>query len=140
MFNRETEYALRALVYIQQQNDQGIIPGLESIAADIHSPRYFTAKILQNLVKKGFLLSSKGRGGGFYFDPEKPPLSLKVVVESIEGSRTFEGCGFGLNTCDPEHPCALHDRYGPIRQAIDALLSSETIQSLSKKKEGSAPI
>lgn len=132
MFNKETEYALRGLVYIQTQNFKGLRPGVDEIAAQIAAPRFYTAKILQRLVRHGFLFSLKGKGGGFYFKPEDPELSLKTLVTYIEGEKSVYGCVFGLKQCDRENPCPLHQRYADIRQSMDALVSGETIQSLAK--------
>jgi Rrf2 family protein len=133
MFNKETEYALRGLVYIQSQNFNGIRPGIDEIAREIDAPRFYTAKILQRLVREGFLCSVKGKGGGFYFDSDKPERSLKELVISTEGDRTFTGCGFGLRDCNCENPCPLHEQYAVIRNAIEKLVSTETIQSLARK-------
>lgn len=133
MFKKETEYALRSLVYIQLQNTENRRPGITEIASEIETPQSFTAKILQRLVKLGFVQSMKGINGGFFFDPSKNDLPLKDVIVSIEGETLFEGCGFGLKHCDENNPCPLHDSYAPIREAINNLVSNETIQSLAKK-------
>lgn len=133
MFNKETEYALRGMVYVQMQNLKGRRPGVDEISREIEAPRYFTAKILYRLVKTGFLLSSKGKGGGFFLDEEKPSVCIKELVNAIEGLRVITNCVFGLKHCDCENPCPLHERYAPIRDAIDDLVSSETIKSLALK-------
>jgi len=132
MFNKETEYALRGLVYIQQQNANGRKPGVAEIAREIDAPPFFTAKILQRLVRNRFIRSSKGKGGGFYFEPGKPGLALRDLIIATEGSSVLSGCGFGLRYCDEEHPCPLHNRYAPIREALNKLVSEETIQSMAK--------
>jgi len=133
MFNKETEYALRGLVYVQVQNLKGNRPGIDEISREIEAPRFFTAKILQRLVRIGFLKSLKGKGGGFFFDEEKPDLSIKELINSIEGDSIITGCGFGLKKCSADNPCPLHDQYAPIRESIDNLITTETIQSLAKK-------
>lgn len=133
MFSKETEYALRALVYIQMQNDNGKRPGIDEISVEIDAPRFFTAKILQRLARIGFVMSLKGRGGGFFFDKEKPELTLKSVIIASGGKKIITGCGFGLKNCSDASPCPLHEQYAPIRKAIDELTSNETIQSLAKK-------
>ncbi len=133
MFNKETEYALRGLVYIQVQNLKDRRPGIAEIAVEIEAPHFFTAKILQRLVKMGFVSSCKGKGGGFFFDPERPELPIKDIIMSTEGNKTFTGCGFGLKHCDESNPCPLHIQYAPIREAIDKLVSGETVQSLARK-------
>jgi Rrf2 family protein len=133
MFNKETEYALRGLVYIQFQNLSGKKPGVSEIAKEIDAPPFFTAKILQRLTRQGFILSQKGKGGGFYFDKNNPDLSIKDLIMATEGGTILSGCGFGLKHCDINSQCLLHEKYAPIRDAINALVSTETIQSLARK-------
>jgi len=133
MFNKETEYAIRGLVYIQIQNFDGKRPGIAEIAEQIDAPLFYTAKILQRLVRQGFVESQKGKGGGFYFDMEKPDLSLKQLIIATEGDKLFCGCGFGLKQCDENNPCPLHEKYGPIREALNNLVTEESIQNLAQK-------
>jgi Rrf2 family protein len=137
MFKKETEYALRALVYIQSENKKGRQAGITEIAREIEAPQFFTAKILQRLVKHGFVMSRKGRGGGFFFDPAKPAVPIRDVIIAVEGDEIFKGCGFGLKFCDENNPCPLHNRYAPIRNRINMLTSRETIQSLARKTKSS---
>ncbi len=132
MFNKETEYALRSLVYIQSQNMKGERPGIAEIARAIDAPQFYIAKILQRLAKQGFVNSVKGKGGGFYFDDTKDDLHLKDIISSTEGSDLFTGCGFGLKQCDENHPCPIHHKYAPIREALSKLVSEETVQGLAK--------
>jgi Rrf2 family protein len=133
MFNKETEYALRGLVYIKLQNIKERRPGTTEVAKEIEAPPFFTAKILQRLVRSGFLESLKGKGGGFFFDPNKPDLPLIKLISAIEGDSSFSGCGFGLKHCNKNNPCPLHEKYAPIRESINKLVSEETVQSLAEK-------
>ena len=133
MFNKETEYALRGLVYIQKQNNRSKTPGIDEISREIDAPRAYTAKVLQRLVRTGYLDSAKGKGGGFFFGKGKADLSLMKLVTVIEGDKTFAGCVFGLRSCDCENPCPMHDRYSKIRNELSTLLVTETIQSLALK-------
>ncbi len=133
MFNKETEYALRGLVYIQLQNHKEKKPGVTEIAKEIEAPQFYTGKILQRLVRNGFVESQKGKGGGFYFDKDKPDIAIKDLIIATEGGKILTDCGFGLKKCDANKPCPLHDQYGPIREAINNLVTNETIQSLAKK-------
>ena len=77
--------------------------------------------------------SIKGKGGGFFFDKDKPDLSLEKLILATEGDSSFTGCGFGLKHCDINNPCPLHDKYAPIRESISQLVSEETVQSLAEK-------
>jgi len=133
MFNKETEYALRGLVYIKLQNLKERRPGTSEVAREIEAPPFYTAKILQRLVRFGFLESLKGKGGGFFFDTDKPDLQLINLISSTEGDRSYSGCGFGHKHCDSDNPCPLHEKYTSIRESINKLISEETVQSLAEK-------
>lgn len=133
MFNKETEYALRGLVYIKLQNLKGRKPGTVEIAKEIEAPQFFTAKILQRIVRVGLLRSHKGKNGGFFFDEKEPDLPLVKLISATEGDKSFSGCGFGLKHCDAENPCPLHEKYAPIRESINKLIGEETVQSLADK-------
>jgi Rrf2 family protein len=133
MFNKETEYALRGLVYVQLQNENGKRPGMEEIAKEIDAPKFFAAKIMQRLVKQGVIKSLKGKGGGFYFEKDQSAISIKDLLKLTEGGKSLHKCGFGLKNCDAEHPCPLHERYAPIREAMNNLVSTETIETLARK-------
>jgi Rrf2 family protein len=133
MFNKETEYALRGLVYIQTQNMAGRKPGIAEITRQIDAPTFYTAKILQRMVRNGFLQSQKGKGGGFYFNAAQAALPIKEVVRAIEGEKTFLGCSFGMKDCSDKNPCPMHDQYAPIREAFHRMLATETIASLASR-------
>jgi Rrf2 family protein len=132
VFKKETEYALRGMVYIQLQNLKDRRPGVAEIAQEIEAPFFYTAKIFQRLVKIGFVRSLKGKGGGFFLDQAKKDLPLKELIIAIEGDELFVGCGFGLKNCDESNPCPLHYRYAFIRDEINRLVYTETIQSLAQ--------
>jgi Rrf2 family protein len=133
MFNKETEYAIRGLVYIKLQNMKERRPGTSEIGKKIDAPPFFIAKILQRLVRSGFLRSLKGKGGGFFFEPDKPDLPIIKLISAIEGDRSFSGCSFGLKQCDSDNPCPFHEKYVPIRESINQLITEETVQSLAEK-------
>jgi len=133
MFNKETEYALRGLVYIKLQNLKNRRPGTAEIAKEIEAPPFYTAKILQRIVRVGLLESLKGKNGGFFFNENKEDLPLAKLIIATEGDKSFSGCGFGLKHCNENNPCPLHEKYAPIRNSINKLVSEETVQSLAEK-------
>lgn len=135
MFKKETEYALRALVYLWQQNEVGRRPGIAETAEKIMAPSAFTGKILQRLVKSGLIQSQKGKGGGFFFDLEQSDILLKEIVVLIEGHKVFTSCGFGLGDCDDNNPCPIHDQFIHVRTSLEDIFSGSTIKDLASKNQ-----
>ena len=58
-------------------------------------------------------------------------MMIDNMPVAIEGEKLFSGCGFGLKQCDENNPCPLHHHYAPIRDALNELTGSQTIQSLA---------
>lgn len=132
MLLRATEYAIRALVFIQLRNWEDKRPGVVEIAKEIEAPKAFSAKILQTLSRHQLIESMKGRGGGFFFPDNKSNLTLYDVILKMEGDVCFNKCGFGLKACDSDNPCPLHDKYMVINDLFCELVKTETIASISK--------
>lgn len=133
MFNKETEYAIRSLVYIKLQNIKNRRPGVAEISREIDASPFFVAKILQRLVRDGYLRSLKGKGGGFYFDEKKKDLALMDLITATEGDESFTSCVFGLKECSSVNPCPMHGKYAPIRDSLTKLVSDETVGSLAEE-------
>lgn len=139
MLLRATEYAIRALVFIQLKNWEEKRPGVVEVAKEIEAPEAFTAKVLQTLSKQQLIESMKGRGGGFFFPDNQSNLTLYDVILKMEGDVCLNKCGFGLKACDVTNPCPLHDKYMVINDLFCELVKTETIASLSKSiLEGNA--
>ena len=133
MLSKSTEYAMRALVFVQLCNWEQKRPGVGEIAKEIEAPEAYTAKILQTLTKSKLLNSMKGRGGGFFFNENQSSLTLYDVIHVVEGDACFNKCGFGLKQCNQDNPCPLHEKYKLVRDDFFSVVKTETIKSLSEK-------
>jgi Rrf2 family protein len=103
------------------------------IAQSVEAPQAFTAKILQTLSKHNLIQSMKGRGGGFFFNESQQQISLFDVINVMEGDNLFTQCGFGLKTCDDDHPCPLHEEYKKLIDGFYQILSTQTIEEVAEK-------
>ncbi|WP_186757762.1 RrF2 family transcriptional regulator [Echinicola salinicaeni] len=131
MFSKACQYAIRAVLYIATQSEQGRRTSLKDISKEIDSPEAFTAKILQQLSKNSILLSIKGPNGGFEIpDETMKRVKLIEIVRIIDGDQLFTGCALGLKACNEEKPCPLHNQFLGIRTNIHQLLENTTIKKL----------
>jgi len=133
MLAKSTKYAIRALVFVQLRNWEQKRPGVGEIAKEIEAPEAYTAKILQTLTRHKLMDSMKGRGGGFFFNDNRPHLTLYDVIHVMEGDSYIQSCVFGLKQCSGNNPCPLHEQYKVVRDGFYNIVKTETIQSLSEK-------
>ncbi len=139
MLTKGSEYAIRALLYIQLQNWKEKRPGVIEIAREIEAPEAYTAKILHLLTSRDFLGSMKGRGGGFFYNDIQPERNLYDIIVHLEGDRLFTNCGIGLKNCSDQDPCPLHNEFAKVRNELMKLFKNESIRSLAEKiRDGKA--
>jgi Rrf2 family protein len=82
--SRSTGYALLAVGYLAQHQDEGIILS-QNIAKKYNIPLEYLLKILQQLVRANILRSKRGPRGGFNLARNPKKITLLEVIESVEG-------------------------------------------------------
>jgi Rrf2 family transcriptional regulator, iron-sulfur cluster assembly transcription factor len=132
MFSKACQYAIRASSLIAMEGRNGVRMGLQEIADRTGSPKAFTAKVLQQLVHAGILVSVKGPHGGFDLPPGRAMrVTLADIVQAMDGDTVYRGCGMGLTTCNARKPCPLHDQFQKIRDDLRRMLETTDLHELS---------
>ena len=104
---RESEYALLGLAFMASRPSGAVAP-LAEIAAARRLPQTFLAKTFQKLARHGLLVSHRGPGRGYALARRPDKISLRQVLEAIEGPDLFSRCLFWNTHCSDTHPCLLH--------------------------------
>ncbi|PRY84565.1 RrF2 family transcriptional regulator [Mongoliibacter ruber] len=135
MFSKACQYGIKAVIYIWQQSLKGNKVGAKEVAEHVDVPEPFTAKILQDLVRKKLIGSQKGPNGGFYVGKEHESFTLKDLVVAIDGDELFSGCSLGLKECSEINPCPLHNEVKKVRTHIIGMLTKKTLRELATEVE-----
>ena len=132
MFSKACEYGIKAAIFIATKSYEGKRVSPKEISAEIDSPQAFTAKILQALVKHNIVNSVKGAYGGFEID-KKEIINVKLsqIVNAIDGDSIYSGCGLGLEKCDENHPCPVHDKFKGVRDELKHMLEKTNLEELA---------
>ena len=126
IFSRACEYGIRAMLYLASQpNRQPML--IRDIAAEIHLPFPFLAKVVQILARHGLVSSQKGRGGGVSLCRAAEAITLLEVVEAIDGLDLTKRCVLGLPACSDAAPCPLHGQWAGIREGIVRMLGEQSL-------------
>lgn len=67
------------------------------------------AKVLTVLSQAGFVVGTRGPGGGYKLAVDPAKVSLFDIVNLFEGHRDPSLCPFGPGWCGTGEPCPLHD-------------------------------
>jgi len=133
MFSKACEYAIRAMIYITLKSLQGERASLVDISLEIGSPKAFTGKILQKLVKNDLIESLKGPHGGFAIKSKMlHEMRLHHIVMAIDGLVIYNNCGMGMKECNETRPCPLHYQYKLVRAHLIAMMEDIAIIDMAK--------
>lgn len=130
LYSRSAEYAIRSLVHLAGLAD-GEYAMVKDIAAETAIPPHFLAKILQDLARGGFLESSKGPHGGFRLRLAAGEVSMRKIVEAMDGAGRFERCIGGSPECHDQAACGMHDSWMVLRSRIIGYLEGTSIADLA---------
>jgi Rrf2 family protein len=137
MLTNQSKYAIRAVLYLAVYTDESNKLGSKAVAEMIKVPAPFLAKILQKLVKKDIISSTKGPRGGFYLTEKDQLNTMLDIVAVSEGVDLFNECFLGLPKCGDENPCAIHHMVAPFKQTMIEGMGDKTIAEFAQEtKEG----
>ena len=130
IFSRQCEYALQAVLYLAL-NSNGKMISIRELTNKLNLPYHFVAKILQDLTRKGLLVSHKGPSGGFSLGAPAKDITLLEIVEAIDGSGFMDNCVFGFPSCTGDKPCAVHEQWDKVRNSIHKMLATKSILEMA---------
>ena len=130
----ESDYALRIISALAIAED--VIDANALSEKTAVTPR-FTLKILHKLVQGGLVLSYKGSKGGYMLKKSPVDITLKEVIELIDGPIAIVRClGNGescaLNT--DKTACTYHHIFDKISIELASKLQNITISDVLNKK------
>jgi Rrf2 family protein len=125
---RATQFALRTLLDLAQNG-----PGQTAvIAARRGIPPAQAGKIVQQLARGGIVHTSRGARGGVRLARAPERMTLRQVIEAIEGPVVVSRC-LAWNDCPCRQPCPVRVTLGRIQHAFENLLDDVTIADLAKR-------
>jgi Rrf2 family iron-sulfur cluster assembly transcriptional regulator len=130
IFSRHCEYALQAVLYLALK-PVGEKTNIKELTRVLEIPYHFLGKIMQDLTRKGILISQKGPTGGFALQKRPEQITLLEIVDAIDGTAFLESCVLGFPECSSTHPCAVHETWGALREKMHTMLSSENVVQLA---------
>lgn len=132
MITRATEYACLTMLYLAKQ-PAGKISFTAEIAEAEHIPPSFLVKVVPRLVKAGMVTSRRGSSGGLEIARDPATITLKDMVEAMEGE-------IASNLCTSSQPfscfrsgCALKSAFHQAQLKYIEALSAVTLSDLVKQ-------
>jgi len=129
---KKADYGLIALKHLVVHGPDS--SSAKEIAEMYGIPLSLLSKILQKLVKNGFLRSEHGTNGGYRLAREAKDITALEVIRSIDGPIFLTACFTEHGYCCHTDKCIVRDPLQKVHEGILRLLASISIADMSQDK------
>lgn len=127
------DYAVRVIVDLAAQ-PRGATVKSDDLGRRTGVPRAFLSKIIQVLAHAGLVRTQRGTHGGIGLLEKPRAITLRQVIEAVEGPIYLNRCLIRPGLCPRDSFCPVH----PVWARIQALVTRE-LDSVSIKELVDAP-
>ena len=127
----EANYAIRIVEALAEEGEK---LDAKTIAERSEVPERFALKILRKLTAAEIVSSYKGAKGGYKVKGDPQKITLRMVIEAVEGPFQISRCQCEEYTCTKKS-CRLHSVYSEISQYVRDKLDSYNFGMIVNNKE-----
>ena len=126
-------YGTRALLDLALHQGEGPVLLKDIAEREQISVRYLE-HLITPLIAGGILRTTRGAKGGVSL--AKPPEGIKLseIIQLLEGSIAPVECVNSPGICSRSKSCVTRDIWGELKQAMDGILESTTLQDLVERQ------
>jgi len=137
MISQTSEYALRAVVCLAQNQDKPHTTA--EIAKWTKVPEHYLSKVLLALAKHELVISKKGLHGGYVLAHEPEDLPLLDVINAVDPIKHIKSCPLKLKT-HGTNLCRLHQRVNESIDMMEDLFRTSTVALILNEPTQSIPL
>ena len=131
-----TDYALRVLIYLMRH------PGERATTREMAEfygvSHHHLIKVAKTLTRAGWLVATRGAGGGLTLAAHTPDARVGEIVRFTESGDLVECFAPATNTCPIAETCALQPLLYRARRAFFEVLDGHTVRDLAGQTDPAA--
>jgi Rrf2 family protein len=127
-------YGIRALLDLAGNGDGGPV-SLKDIAERQEISMSYLEHLINPLVAGGIIRTVRGSKGGIVLSKPAAKIKLNDVVDLLEGSTAPVDCVDSPENCHRSEECVTRGVWIELKEAIDGVLSSITLQELAERQK-----
>jgi Rrf2 family protein len=132
MLTQRSRYALRAMLLLAGEKAGAAPVPMSRIAAEAEIPRKFLEIILSEMRQAGFVVSTRGKAGGFRLARPAHMISFGDIIRQIEGPLALVPCVSRTayrrcEDCRDEAQCAIRRAMMLVRDKTAAVLDGTSL-------------
>ncbi len=129
--SRRTDYALRAMTYLSVRRGDGRCT-IAEVSRIEKTPKEFTAKVLKELCRLGFVQSWLGSRGGYRLTRPPGEITVLEVMEALDGPLAINDCLAEPSLCGRTPGCRMHPLFRAVNEKMREILGEATIADIAE--------
>lgn len=129
---RGGEYGIRGMLYLAMTPAESITL-LSEISHAQNIPESYLSKIFQSLTKAGLVRSHRGFKGGYSLARPADTITIKDIIEGVEGPIALNRCSVEESTCTESVHCKIQHVWKSAQNAMMDVLNGTTLADLAEK-------
>jgi len=134
---RHADYAVRIMVDLASHPAGAVVPRAQ-ISERQEVPAAYLAKIVQALARAGLVRTRPGSAGGVSLNVAPDAVSLRRVIETVEGPIRLNRCVITPSACSRSRFCSVHPVWVRARKLVTRELDAVTIAALAAPRARAA--
>jgi Rrf2 family protein len=138
MLSKKAKYALKALTVLCKEIHQPSV-GIAEIARQENIPHKFLESILRELRLEGYLISKRGKGGGYALFRNPESISVGEIIRLMDGRMALTACassrdGKPCSDCVMPHRCTIRPLMVSICKTTDHMLDRTSLLDIVRQE------
>ena len=129
--NRQTDYAIRLILYLAQQ-EVGARVSTAEVRREMQIPPALAQRIVADLARGEFIQTFPGRDGGLILARSAQEINLRQIVEHFEGKFFISDCLVDKGNCPFDNKCPVRLRWTRLQSHIILELEQITFKDLAQ--------
>jgi Rrf2 family cysteine metabolism transcriptional repressor len=112
---------------------------LKDVASQQDIPVSYLENLMGALRAAGLVSTVRGMHGGYYLAKHPSEIRLSQIVATLEGSISPVECVDDPKHCRRAESCVVRDVWSEVKQAIEGVLESTTLEELVRRHREKQP-
>jgi Rrf2 family iron-sulfur cluster assembly transcriptional regulator len=135
MITKKAEYAITILSELAS-HPEGTVLTSKAIANKRSIPVNLVVQLTSILKEAGWATGTRGPSGGIKLTADPDKISLRQVIETVDGQIGITRCLFNEKPCRDQKHCSLRAVWDKAQSSMLAVLEGVTIKELARSSPG----
>ena len=128
VLRRNTDYALRAILNLAESQEDSV--STRDIADQEKISYQLACKLMQKMKKAGLVESVMGKKGGYSLSRKPADITLKEVIDAIQGPVLLNRCLKKGYVCEKMENCPINKKLKQWQNELDREMQETTLEEL----------